>query len=284
MVRVVTGHGLPVGLSSNLNILRNIDAVMEANPTYLKVSVSGFEQSSYEITHRRGDIEKVKENMRLVAEARTRAGATTRLEVPFHRYLGNHEQEAQMTEFATDLGYEMTPVWAYMTSLEKALAFAEPEATDIVLTAEDRDLMSRLALPMDEALEVARKHAIPECRLRDRQLAINCEGHVTLCCTVFDPVKYGIGSYLDLPLSEIQLLKSKHEACGSCMKNGIHTLFMYEAAKEFDEIAVANVERHYPGTHLVGMADRKQKSRGLGAIPRKLKKRLARFSAALKAR
>ena len=279
MVRVVTGHGLPCGLSSNLNLLRNIDEVMEANPTYLKVSVSGFEQSSYGITHRLGDIEKVKENMRRVAEARDRAHATTRLEVPFHRYLGNHEQEAQMSEFAMALGYEMTPVWAYMTSLEKALAYIEPSLTDVSLTDEDRELMARLALPMDEALDVARKTASSSCRLRDRQLAINCEGYVTLCCTVFDPVKYGISSYLETPLSEIQLRKSKHQACDGCMKHGIHNLFMYEAAEAFDEIALANVARHYPDVRLTGMAERKKRSRGIRGIPRKIKKRWHRLSA-----
>ena len=281
MIGVLNDHGVPAGLSSNLNLIRNIDAVMEANPAYLKVSVSGFDQSHYGQTHRRGDIEEVKKNMRLVAEAHARAGATTRLEILFHRYLGNHEQEAKMTEYATSLGFEMTPVWAYLMPMEKVLAIADPEATDVVINEEDRTIIDRLALGVDEALDAAKAAGEPRCRLRDRQMAINCEGLVTLCCTVYDPKKYGIASYLDTPLEEIQRLRFEHTGCDSCMQHGIHTIMTYGAEEAFDAIALANVARAYPDARLPGMAEiRKTKRKGLKGLRRKLRKRWKRWVAA----
>ncbi|MCP4004489.1 MAG: radical SAM protein [bacterium] len=279
MIQVINSHGLTAGISSNFNIMKNIDAVMEANPRYLKMSVSGFNQQSYGITHRKGDIELVKQNMKRVAEAKLRARASTRLAVPFHRYLGNHEEEVQMSAYAQSLGFEFDPAWAYLMPLEKVLALADPDATDVKLTDEDREVVARLALPLDKALEVVRDVDEEHCKLRDQQMAINCEGGVMLCCTVYDPRKYTLGSYLDIPLAELQALKKDHEQCKSCMENGLHVLFTYASTK-LDEIALENVARHYPEAHLQSMSERhRRRPRGIRAWPRKLRRQWGKFRA-----
>ena len=141
MIRVVQGHGVPCGLSTNLNVMPNLDAVMEANPHMLKVSLSGFTQETYGVTHRRGDIEVVKRNMAEVARAKARSGATTRLVVAFHRYLGNHEDEDRMSALCESLGFEFEPAWAYLMPFEKMLAFADPAAADVRLTDDDHALI-----------------------------------------------------------------------------------------------------------------------------------------------
>lgn len=279
MVQVVNSHGLTAGISSNFNIMKNIDAVMKANPRYLKMSVSGFDQQSYGITHRKGDIELVKQNMKVVAEAKRRAGATTRLAVPFHRYLGNHGDEARMRAYAESLGFEFDPAWAYLMPLEKVLAFADPDATDVKLTEEDRELIGRLALPLGEALEAVRQVDQDRCKLRDQQMAINCEGNVMLCCTVYDPEKYTLGSYLDMPLAEIQGLKYGHDQCRTCMKNGLHVLFTYGSDK-LDDLALQNVARHHPDAQLQAMAEpHRRRPRGIRAWPHKLRKQWNRMRA-----
>ncbi len=272
MIRVVNGHGLHCGLSSNIQIVKDIDAIMDANPHYLKISVSGFTQETYGVTHRGGDIELVKENMRIVAEAKARAGATTKLSVPFHRYLGNHEDERHMREYAEELGFEFNPAWAYLMPLEKVLAFAEPAATDVRLEAEDRELIDRLALPLGPALRASKEEQEPYCKLRDQQMAITSEGDVMLCCAVYDQGKYTLGPFLDIPLEELQARKHRHDQCASCMKNGLHVLFTY-GSDQLDRLALENVARVHPEAQFTAMRESRQRHRrGLRGWPRKLRK------------
>ena len=277
MIRIVNRHGVPCGLSSNLNLLRNIDDVMDANPDYLKVSVSGFKQESYGVTHARGDIELVKRNMALVAESKRRTGATTTLSVSWHRYLGNHEEERQMKAYADELGYNFDPAWAYLMPLDKMLAYAYPESSDVKLTAEDRELIARFALPIDEGLEVSRQVGEPRCKLRDQQMSITHEGNVLLCCGGYDQEKYVIAPYLDTPIDELQALKFGHGTCESCMKAGIHTFFTYGTSK-LNDVALQNVARHYPETGLGTMG--RKRPHGILGWPRKIRKKYNRLRAA----
>ena len=269
MIEVVNSHGLKCGLSSNLNIVKDIDAVMRANPSYLKVSLSGFTQDSYGVTHRKGKIEVVKRNMAIVADAKRRAWATTRLTIAFHRYLGNHEDERRMKEYAESLGFEFGPYYAYLMPLEKNLAFAEPETTDTQLTSEDQALIGRLALPLDLAIEAAKRRRHRPCRLRDQEMAINCEGRVMLCCAVYERSKNDLGSYLDVSLEDLQKLKYEHNQCTSCMRNGIHVLATGDSPV-FDTLARENEARLRPES--VAMREHRHQSRGFYALPRKMRK------------
>src|SRR4051812_47179122 len=86
LVREVKTRDLQCWLSSNLNILRNEEALFAENPDFFRVSVSGFTQPVYEVGHRAGNIEKVKHNMAVLAEAKAKTGATTAIQVYYHRY------------------------------------------------------------------------------------------------------------------------------------------------------------------------------------------------------
>ena len=255
MIRVVRSHDLRCLVSSNLNIIKNIDDVMAADPTRLRTSVSGFSQETYGITHKSGDIDLVKKNMALVARARDRNHSSTELELCFHRYLGNHEEEDQMRRYAESLGFKFVPVWAYFMPLEKVLAYADADAIDVRLTEEDRSVIDRLALPLDKALAASKKYRDKPCVLQEQQLAITLNGDVMLCCSVYDQSKYTLGSYLDMPLREIQEKKYQQSICGTCMKNGAHSLAVY-GAEELDQIALANVAEHHPDAKLKGMQER----------------------------
>ena len=273
MIGIVRSYGLSCGLSTNLNLINHLDAIMAADPGMLKISLSGFTQDTYGVTHLRGDIDVVKRNMAEVARAKRRTRSSTRIEVIFHRYLGNHEDEARMAEYADSLGFEFTPVWAYMMPLEKVLAFVDGDATDVQLSDEDRELIDRLALPLDRALGAARQARVPNCKLRDRQMTLTPTGDVMLCCTVYDKGTYTLGSYLDTPLDELQEMKYRHRMCGTCMKHGLHVLFTY-GTEEFDQLALENVRRHYPDVELKGMRELShvRRPRGVRGWPHKAKR------------
>ena len=260
MVEVVKSRGIACNLSSNFMLGKQIERVVEANPDIIKVSVSGFFQETYGVTHKGGNIETVKKNMVRLAEAIAKSGSTTRVVVPFHRYLGNHRDEVEMLRFTESLGFELDPAWAYLMPLEKALGYAGDEQYGTPLTDEDRQLVDRLALPLDQALKSCAPHREMPCRLRDRQMALTSEGKVMLCCTTFDQRKFAIAPFLTTPFEELQRLKNSHALCGVCQDKGLHVLFTY-GTDELDTISVKNVVRHYPVENIEEIYDETKRSR-----------------------
>src|SRR5262245_23799433 len=117
LVRVVHEHGVECHLSANLNLARNFEAVLCERPAFLRVSLSGFTQETYGVTHRGGDIERVKANMAELARIRREVGAPTRLQAFYLRYRTNLHEEDAMREFAVGLGYEFAGHWAVMLPL-----------------------------------------------------------------------------------------------------------------------------------------------------------------------
>ncbi len=266
LVEIVQSYGVPCTLSSNLNFMRNIDAVLASNPSSLRISTSGFTQSVYEFTHRGGDIEVVKAHMRELAEAKRRVGSRTKIHVLYHRYLGNLDDEVLMKAYSESLGFGFEPVWAMMMPLGKVLAaiegqeggekrhqgsdgkkrlriVSEAPAAE-TLSTEDVQVLDRLALPLDEALSAARRHSSDPCGLRDNQMTIDFEGNTFLCCAAYDPAKYTLGPFLDIPHTELQASKYSHDGCTKCMDNGVHVYFTY-GAPEFERLARARIARRY---------------------------------------
>lgn len=240
LVRIVQDAGISCFLSSNLNILRNADAIMAANPFSFRISASGFTQESYAYFHRGGDIEKVKKHMVELAEAKKRANAATRIYVYYHRYRHNLKEEPLMREFAAGLGIGFEPVWALLFPVEKILGYADAEDAGFPLTGEDRQLIDRLALPLKEALETSRKYKDRTCSLRDAQISMDFQGNVQLCCGIFHSGRFTLGNYLAMPLDEIQRLRQGHEMCGRCTRLGAHVYVTY-GAHELEEAAMAYI-------------------------------------------
>ncbi|MBI5741574.1 MAG: radical SAM protein [Nitrospirae bacterium] len=241
LVRIVQNAGVSCYLSSNLNIMRNADAVMAADPFSFRISASGFTQEVYGRTHRGGDIERVKKHMVELAEAKKRNKASTRIYVYYHRYKHNLKEEPLMREFAAGLGFGFQPVWALMFPVEKVLCYADGDNNEFPLTGEDRQLIDSLALPLKKALETSRRRRERTCSLRDSQISMDFRGNVQLCCGIYHAGKFTLGNYLDMSLDEIRKLREGHSLCGRCMRHGAHVYVTY-GAHELEEIAAANID------------------------------------------
>jgi hypothetical protein len=246
LVRIVQRHGVPCFLSSNLNDIRNLEAALEANPTELRISVSGFTQEVYGRTHRGGGIETVKENMKELARLVKTTRTTTRIEVLYHRYKGNLDDEILMKSYATELGFAFSAAWALFMPLEKSLAYIEHDSGLAALTAEDHATLDTLALPLREALAAVAPYRNSPCTLQQDQITLDFRGNTMLCCAIYDAEKYAVGTFLKTRLADIQANKEAHPLCTRCMKNGIDKYLTYGAA-ELQAVALKTVFRHYAG-------------------------------------
>lgn len=241
LIQIVQRAGIGCHLSSNLNLLPDADAVMAANPASFKISASGFTQEHYGLTHRGGDIERVKRHMTELARAKERNGATTRIFVSFHRYRGNLKEEPALRQFSADLGFEFEPAWALMFPLEKILSYAEG-SDGVPLSEEDLQLIDSLAFPLKDLMAAAAKHTGRQCWLRETQISMDFRGKVQLCCGLFDSGRFTVGDYLDLTLEQIQQLRRSHDMCERCMKHGAHLFLTYQVP-EMEQMILENVSR-----------------------------------------
>lgn len=229
LVRIVRSHGVPCSISTNLNVNKSFDDLLKSNPEAIYISTSGFTQAVYERTHKGGDIRLVLENMKKLAEAKSKYNSTTAITVIFMRYKLNQQDEAMMRDYSRSLGFGFIPDSARMLPLEKVLAYITNDPTMPQLTQNDVWLLDLLTQPLDEAIKIARQNREQPCALLMKQFIINVSGNVELCCGVFDSSKYTIANYLDISLNQIQAIRSSHPMCGKCTAVGGH---MYYAPTE----------------------------------------------------
>jgi len=238
LVRVVKSYGLKCSISSHLNVMRGIDDLLSAGVDWFRVSLSGYRQEVYERTHRGGEIEKVKANMVELAAAKRRTGATTDIEVFFHRYRGNLADELMMRRFAEDLGFRFSAAWAQVMPVEKILSYADPVQPLVRLTDDDYELIERLVLPLDEVLSLTAQRPVSTCPLQDDYMTLDVEGNAYLCCATSSRHSNRLASFLETPLSELQQMKRTHPLCGPCMAKGL-PLYLEHRLAEFDQIGYA---------------------------------------------
>jgi pyruvate-formate lyase-activating enzyme len=242
LIRIVKRAGLHCGLSSNLNVLRDVDSILDAGPDDFRVSVSGFTQAVYGQTHLHGDIEKVKRNMRLLSEAKRKlANNKTVLYVYYHKYRHNLQEMYLMREYSRSLGFDWLENWAYYMPLERVLGFL-----DGTISAEQRQFVEgQFALPIGKALEAAKALKDEPCSLLQDQLIVDAAGNINLCCAVYDTAANRLGSFLDLTPDALSRAKSRHPTCARCSSLGLHAYFTYHEnpalRKRFEALALASL-------------------------------------------
>lgn len=242
LVRIVKEHNVWCALSSNLNIIRNIDEILLARPDEFRVSLSGFTQDVYSQTHRGGNIERVKTHMTELARAIERTGSTnTRVEVHYHKYQHNLHEVEEMHRFATSLGFNWLEAWAYYMPIERVVEVAEGR-----LPAEQQEFVeTQFALPIEQAIQASKKYRNTPCSLLARQLVLDLEGNLLPCCGVYNYSKNQLGSFLEMTPADVRAAKDRAKACNSCMKHGAHMYATYyehpEMAAEFNALAEENL-------------------------------------------
>lgn len=234
LIELAWKYDLHSTLSSNLNIVKRLDDVMRARPHRLRVSLSGYSQELYGRTHVKGDIERVKDNMRLISEKNAAYGNHTTVEVFYHCYIDNLGADyASMREFAHSLGFNFSPMWAYMMPIEKYLEHFNGGLKNEA----DRKVVDLLAVKPDEAKQIALRNPHWDCKLRSGQTVINCDGTVSLCCGAYD-LKYKVAdSFLDIEHDALQKRKYEHPLCTECMGHGIHDILVYSGLHEWTATA-----------------------------------------------
>ena len=262
-VSYIRKSGLTCLVSTNFNRARKLQEVLEAEPSYLIISVSGFSQEIYGRAHRGGDIEKVKENLRRLSKLRTEMGSHVPVLVHYHLYRDNWGEEFDnMKAFAGKLGFPITPTWARSISMEKTiqyLRYREKKTTGRVpplkvtsaayggqcdwasvfpeVTEEFLIDMERLGITPDEATEFYKQYPTPHvCPIGDLFTYIRYDGSVCLCSCFADRRLSVATDFLNVSQEEIRRRRRWQSICHECLRYKMHMYFHVLNIPMWDEI------------------------------------------------
>jgi len=229
LIRIARIAGFRVGLSSNLNHARQLEAAIAAEVDEFVVSLSGFEQDVYVQGHRGGDVETVKANMAELSRLIRVHGAETSVYVHYITYRHNVGRDvSDMATLADQLGFQFMPSVAYFLPVEKLLEAAEGQ-----IALSDQPIVDRLLVPLEEQLAFGRAAAGPaeNCDLIGSRLDIDVDGAVKLCCSSYER-RHNVAHGLEgVDFATIQTRRASAALCGPCMAQGIHRIY---TRKDYD--------------------------------------------------
>ncbi len=220
IIRFTKGRGIGVGISSNLTAFPNMREVMRAAPTYLRISLSGYQNRTYQMTHRGGDINVVKANMHLVRHYLDKTGSDTLVQVGFHVYRTNFPDEYRMIRrLCYELGFLFDPSIARYYPLEKLIEVASGKPAP----KHDEDLLAQLVVPMTESSELAKtlRPLHSDCDVRRRRISISYDGSVRQCNPTYDAANIVADDFLAISREELRKKRYSHSLCKRCQSLGL---------------------------------------------------------------
>jgi uncharacterized Fe-S cluster-containing radical SAM superfamily protein len=217
-------YNIAVALSSNLsiNLDRNLADIVESNPDYFKVSVSGFTQKVYGKTHQGGDINLVKSNLYKLRYLMDRKRKSFLVDINYHLYRNNVGDELnQFKSLANDLDFILSETHSLVMPLERVFAHLEgsPDYNTQILNEE------LLLVTIDEGIEASGGKELGKrnCPFLLNQVNINADLSVPLCCLTFNRnlETTAVQNYLSVKAEDIVSEKLKKKLCIRCQAEGL---------------------------------------------------------------
>lgn len=227
MVAYLHRHGIAAALSSNLSIKNEplLHKVIQQNPAYLKVSLSGYYPAAYNDTHSGGDIYLVRSNLLRLRHYIDKYRLDTVVDVNYHLYNNNNGRNLQkMRELCAELGFFLSTSFALVMPLERVIEKLEGHPSPTTLALE-----GKLLVGIEEGISAARtvdRESSPispaDCPFLANQTIINWDLSVPICCTTFNRGPNVVASNF-LSASKAQISNGKQQAgiCQTCVRHGL---------------------------------------------------------------
>jgi MoaA/NifB/PqqE/SkfB family radical SAM enzyme len=219
IVRMTRERNIGVGISTNLNAFPNMRDVIRSHPTYIRISLSGYNNETYKTTHRGGDVNVVKSNMHLLRHHMDAVGIQIPVQVGFHIYKTNFPDDfLEIERLSDELGFYFMPSIATFMPIEKAIL-----AMDGIVPSADAEIHSKLVLSMEERsriLQSVRAKNV-ECDFQKRRTSINYDGSVSLCCATYDQAQLISKDFLKTSRERLHKLKHTNEFCSICANKNL---------------------------------------------------------------
>lgn len=243
VIRKVKERGLGCEISTNLHTLKNAAEILEAKPDYFTISVSGFSQDVYGRTHRGGDVEKVKENLKALRGIYIDVKSQVPIRISYHKYEDNQGEEMEkFRAFGWTLTIPFEEAWARAIILEptvQALRSLEGRTEPFTVGPDGKDWntllppadpefiknLTRLHFHPAKAREFYERFPVaPVCLISEVFTYIRHDGRVQLCPWV-DDMRMTLGNYLDMSQADIAKARLGHPFCQECLRYRLNLYF-----------------------------------------------------------
>jgi MoaA/NifB/PqqE/SkfB family radical SAM enzyme len=219
IIEMVHSFGWSVMISTNLNVKRGLEDVAISAPKSIKISISGVTDKNYSITHEKGDIELVKENLILLKkyieqhQSHLSQEKKTNVYLGFHLYKDNLDEAVIAANLAKELGFGFVQNPAIIQPVEKMMAILEDEPTPV-----DDNLVNKLLVhPKILTKNISSKRSGNyDCELRFNMTSINHDGSVGLCCSTYSNENQIAPDFMKISHQELETLKYSNDFCKKC--------------------------------------------------------------------
>lgn len=106
-IRIATENNVASMIATNGLLLneKNINIILDSGLDFIKIHVSGFSRKVHNIQHRIGDVELIKNNLRLLSRVNRERNVPIIVMVDYILYKHNAHEVRLFREFADDLGF-----------------------------------------------------------------------------------------------------------------------------------------------------------------------------------
>lgn len=243
IVNITKNKGYGVGISTNLNVFPDMKRVIASAPSYIRISLSGYFNHTYQQTHKRGDINLVKANMHLLRHWMDQLNSNVIIQVGFHIYRSNFQEDFwKMKQLCEDLGFIFSPTLAALMPVEKAV-----KAVDGEPLLGDEMILENLVVSTQKRVELLSsvRSKYRDCQYRQVRTTINFDGSVPLCCATFEKNQIIADHFLDISREEIRARKYKHSFCKVCQKRSLDMVYTGVEPHLVDEYAISELGQKY---------------------------------------
>lgn len=213
-------------LSSNLNVKKDLSFLIDSQPDYIRVSVSGFYQEMYKKYHKGGNIELVKNNLIQLRKIMDEKKINVFVYIFYLIYKDNCDENIlKMYEFCQELNFGFFTGLAYLMPLENMIYAMQDEN---LLSAADKEILNSLCFTPKECFEFSQNVDIGKtCELLEHQVVINFDGSVPLCCAVYEPQFCRVvDDFLQYDLAQIQQRRRAQPLCRLCVENKLNAMVL----------------------------------------------------------
>ncbi len=213
--------------------------MMELGVENIIVSVSGWNQDTYERSHKNGNIEWVKANMQTIARIRTRK--TSMLRLSWHVYDYNTHERYLMEDYASHLGFKFTPYGTGVLPLERTLARWQDNLPDPA----EADIMVKLP----EAKKLCRDRKHWDCEMQRQTFTVGSTGEVYNCSDRNSPANWRGNFFKDGTVAQFLKRRVTDPDCVACKKVGGHIYAAQEYTTPLNN-PMRHAKRLYRQLHL----------------------------------
>ena len=214
----INDYAFSYGFSTNVSKIPSIDKAFVKNLKYIRFSMSGFSQRSYDRIHGfRFDV--ILENIKSIIRDCRHHGFQGSFLISYHVYQFNLDEIFRCEDFAREWGVVFSPVYAILNNWWHINALLDGKLEYDLLRNISEDLF---CFDLREKRATApRQYACPQYDL----LALDEASNLLLCCQVPPGKEFSCGNLLTDDLATMLHYRQNNSICEECIRKGLSYYF-----------------------------------------------------------